>query len=181
MGKGFTIYIRTKYRSHRCGIRHRCKLLSVFSSDLYPSSEALDHNVVASYLYLTILYYIERRVLASENQPLYKTAKIHLSVVIFMAFWVQAWGYMLERHMLLYNTNNEPLFFGPGYTEMTVILPLIWLSAIFLLAMAISLIVFVNKRKGIYPLVIFTICVCSFPCLGRTWDFLPQTMLKNIL
>jgi uncharacterized protein len=124
---------------------------------------------------LTILYYVERRMLASENQPLYKTAKIHLSVVIFAAFWVQAWGYMLERHMLLYNTNNEPLFYGPGFTEMNVILPLIWLSAIFLLAMAISLIVFVNKRKGFYPLVFFTICFVLSHA-GRTWDFIPANV-----
>jgi uncharacterized protein len=136
--------------------------------------------IVLLFAFLTILYYVERRMLASENQPLYKTAKIHLSVVIFAAFLVQAWGYMLERHMLLYKTNNEPLFFGPGYTEMTVILPLIWLSAIFLLAMAISLIVFVNKGKGFYPLVFFTICfVLSH--VGRTWDFLPNNIEKYIV
>ncbi|MCU0613960.1 MAG: UPF0182 family protein, partial [Desulfobacterales bacterium] len=132
------------------------------------------------FVFLTILYYVERRMLASENQPLYKAAKIHLSVVIFLAFWVQAWGYMLERHMLLYNTNNKPLFFGPGYTEMTVLLPLIWLSAIFLLAMAISLIVFVNYRKGIYPLVIFTI-LFVLSHAGRTWDFLPDNIEKYLV
>jgi uncharacterized membrane protein (UPF0182 family) len=132
------------------------------------------------FVFLTILYYIERRVLAAENQPLYKAAKIHLSVVIFLAFCVQAWGYMLERHMLLYNTNNEPLFFGPGYTEMTVLLPLIWLSAIFLLAMAISLIFFVNTRKGIYPLVIFTM-LFVLSHAGRTWDFLPDTVEKYLV
>jgi uncharacterized protein len=132
------------------------------------------------FVFLTILYYIERRVLAAENQPLYKAAKIHLSVVIFLAFCVQAWGYMLERHMLLYNTNNEPLFFGPGYTEMTVLLPLIWLSAIFLLAMAISLIFFVNTRKGIYPLVIFTM-LFVLSHAGRTWDFLPDNVEKYLV
>ncbi len=129
---------------------------------------------------LTILYYIERRMLASEGQPLYKSAKIHLSVVIFLAFWVQAWGYMLERHLLLYNTNNLPLFSGPGYTEMTVLLPLIWLSAIFLLAMAISLIVFVNKRKGVYPLVIFTL-LFVLTHAGRTWDFLYDNVDKYLV
>ncbi len=132
------------------------------------------------FVFLTILYYIERRMLASENQPLYRAAKIHLSVVIFLAFWVQAWGYMLERHMLLYNTNNEPLFFGPGYTEMTVLLPLIWLSAIFFLAMAISLIIFVNTRRGIYPLVIFTL-LFVLSHAGRTWDFLPENVEKYVV
>jgi uncharacterized protein len=137
-------------------------------------------TLVLLFISLSILYYVERRMLAPENQPLYKTAKIHLSVVIFFAFWVQAWGYMLERHFLLFNTNNEPLFYGPGFTEMTVILPMIWLSAIFLLAMAVSFIYFLNKRRGIYPLVIFTVCfVLSH--LGRTWDVLPQGVEKYLV
>lgn len=129
---------------------------------------------------LTILYYLERRVLASENKPFYTAAKIHLSVVIFLAFMVQAWGYMLERHMLLYNTNNQPLFFGPGYTEMTVLLPLIWLSAIFFLAMAVSLIVFVNSGKGIYPLAIFSV-LFFLSHASRTWDFLPDNVEKYLV
>lgn len=137
-------------------------------------------TLILLFVFLTILYYIERRMLAAENQPMYKAAKIHLSIVIFLAFLVQAWGYILERHRLLYNSNNEPLFFGPGYTEMTVLLPLIWLSAIFLLAMAISLILFVNTRRGIYPLVIFTI-LFVLSHAGRTWDFLPNNVEKYLV
>ena len=137
-------------------------------------------TLVLLFVCLTILYYIERRMLASENQPMYKASKVHLSAVIFLAFLVQAWGYILERHQLLYNTNNEPLFFGPGYTEMTVMLPLIWLSVIFLLAMAISLIIFVNTRKGLYPLVIFTI-LFAFSHAGRSWNFLTDNVEKYLV
>jgi len=148
----------------------------LFSLPIYSLLQSrLIMTLLLLFVCLTILYYIERRVLASENQPLYKAAKIHLSVVIFLAFLVQAWGYMLERHLLLYNTNNQPLFYGPGYTEMTVLLPLIWLSAIFLLAMAISLIVFVNRDKGIYALAIFTV-LFVLTHAARTWDFLPDTV-----
>lgn len=148
----------------------------LFSLPIYSLLQSrLIMTLLLLFVCLTILYYIERRVLASENQPLYKAAKIHLSVVIFLAFLVQAWGYMLERHLLLYNTNNQPLFYGPGYTEMTVLLPLIWLSAIFLLAMAISLIVFVNRDKGIYALAIFTV-LFVLTHVARTWDFLPDTV-----
>jgi uncharacterized membrane protein (UPF0182 family) len=129
---------------------------------------------------LAILYYIERRMLAVEHKPLYKAAKIHLSVVIFLAFLVQAWGYILERHMLVYNTNNQPLFYGPGYTEMTVLLPLIWLSAIFFLAMAVSLIVFVHTDKGIYSLAIFAV-LFALSHAARTWDFLPDTVEKYLV
>ncbi|MFO8083882.1 MAG: UPF0182 family protein [Desulfobacterales bacterium] len=132
------------------------------------------------FVFLSVLYYIERRMLAAENQPLYKSAKIHLSVVISLAFLVQFWGYILERHRLLYNTNNEPLFFGPGYLEMNILLPLIWLSAIFFLAMSISLILYVHSRKGLYPLIIFTICFVLSHA-GRSWEFLPDTVEKYIV
>ncbi len=132
------------------------------------------------FISLGILYYLERRMLMSEEQPIAKGAKIHLSIVIFLVFLVQAWGYILERHQLLYNTNNEPLFFGPGFTEMWVILPMIWLSAIFLLATAVSLVTYVNVRKGFYPFVIFTL-LFVFSHAGRNWEALPQSVNKYIV
>ncbi len=132
------------------------------------------------FISLAILYYLERRMLMSGEQPIPKGAKIHLSIVISLVFLVQAWGYILERHQLLYNTNNEPLFFGPGFTEIWVILPMIWLSAIFLLAAAISLVTYVNVRKGFYPFVIFTL-LFVLSHAGRNWEFLPQVVNKYIV
>ena len=44
------------------------------------------------------------------------------------------WGFLLQRHTLLYSKAHAALFFGPGFTEMRLILPLIWLSAALLAA-----------------------------------------------
>ncbi len=149
-----------------------------------PVYSLLQHRLMITllllFVLLSILYYIERRMLAVENQPLYKAAKIHLSVVISLAFLVQFWGYMLERHRLVFNTNNLPLFYGPGYLEMNILLPLIWLSAIFFLAMAISLILYVHSGKGLYPLVAFTL-LFALSHLGRTWELLPNTVERYIV
>ena len=129
---------------------------------------------------LAILYYLERRMLATEAQPFPKGAKIHMSIIIFLVFLAQAWGYNLERHELLYNTQNEPLFFGPGFTEIWVTLPLIWFSGLSLLATAFFLIRYVNSRKGLIPLVLF-IAIFALSHAARNWEFLPNNIDKYIV
>ena len=132
------------------------------------------------FAFLTILYYLERRMMATEEQPFPKGAKIHLSIIIFLIFLAQVWGYNLERHELLYNTQNEPLFFGPGFTEIWVTLPLIWLSGLTLLATSFFLIRYVNSRKGLFPLVLF-VAIFALSHAARNWDFLPRNIDKYIV
>jgi uncharacterized membrane protein (UPF0182 family) len=105
--------------------------------------------VVFMFLGAALLFWRESRLLAGQGLHLSWGAKAHLSGLACLAFLIGAWFFMLQRHNLLYNRSHTPLFFGPGYAEMRVILPLIWLSIVFLLAVAISLIVFIHTRKGL--------------------------------
>ncbi|MCC5847903.1 MAG: UPF0182 family protein [Verrucomicrobia bacterium] len=128
---------------------------------------------------LAILYAAEMRVLQREGQALYLGAKIHLSVIVFLIFLVQSWGYVLEAHMLQYSTNNEPLFFGPGFVEIYVNLPLIWASGILFLLLAVSLIVYVHMRKGLVAVIVFSVLALLTHAI-RDWSFINNTV-NNVL
>ncbi len=106
--------------------------------------------LVAVILFLGVLflYWYEHRLLASTDASLPKGARLHLNVLALAIIVVLCWGLMLERYDLLYETVNLPVFFGPGYVEMRIILPLIWLSMIFLAGTGIALVVGINRKKG---------------------------------
>ncbi len=116
------------------------------------------HNLVRSRLliifgFLTvatlILYWLEKRAMAKADRRLPLGARVHVSVLVLLFGAVQVWGYMLDRYALLYSQAYQPLFYGPGYTEMKIELPLIWLGIVFLAAFAVSaVLLMVTKRTG---------------------------------
>ena len=75
-------------------------------------------------------------------------AKIHLTVLIVLIVLTEAWGIAFARIELLYVNRHEPVFFGPGFIEMTYELPLIWLTFFIFLGGAVSTVYFVYTRKG---------------------------------
>ncbi len=122
---------------------------------------------------LVVLYWMERRVLFQHEQKLPQGAKIHLSLLILVIFAIEIWDYILQRYELLYSVNNEPLFFGPGYIEMRVILPLIWITLLLLMSTALSLIFYINTKRGLRVLIAST--VLFLLALGaRESSFLPR-------
>ena len=106
--------------------------------------------VVSVVLFLTIifLYWYEHRLLAAQDEALSRGARLHISLIALFVVAILCWGVLLERFDLLYTTTNLPVFYGPGYVEMRIILPFIWLTAIFLAGLGISLVVAVNRGKG---------------------------------
>ncbi len=137
-------------------------------------------TVLVLFTGLVILYYLEKQILVSEEKQRARGAKIHLSIIIFLVFLFHGWGYILERHQLLYSDNHLPLFFGPGFTEINVILPLIWLTIISLMATGIWLIVYIHTRKKFFILVIMAALFVIFHA-ARQWDFIPRTVEKYIV
>jgi len=95
-----------------------------------------------------VLYWLERRVLSQEQKSLPVGAKMHLTVLIFFATAVATWGYLLARHGLVYSQNQEPLFVGPGFTEMRVVAPLIWSAMVLLPATAVAAVLYLYTRRG---------------------------------
>jgi hypothetical protein len=101
---------------------------------------------------LCLLYYAESRMLQGKDQRLPRGARIHLSVVGSVLILIILWGVFLERYALLYSENHLPRFSGPGFIEMRLHLPLIWLSILFFLATAIFGMIYLHRRKGVKPL-----------------------------
>jgi hypothetical protein len=127
-----------------------------------------------------ILYWLEGRVLTRSEGKLPRGAKVHLSALILFVVGIQAWGYMLQRYGLLFTDSHQPLFYGPGYTEMRVILPLIWLTLVALISAALSLIIYIHTRRGLVIFVVLAACFGLAHALPQT-TFLPEMVQKYIV
>lgn len=97
---------------------------------------------------LSVLYFLEARTQAHNNQLFPRGARVHLAIVVLMIFLVGVGGLFLERHLLVYVDQHMPLFFGPGFAQITVILPLIWASIVSLVALAVAVQVYLLARRG---------------------------------
>lgn len=137
-------------------------------------------TAVVMFLALGLLYVAEMRVLERQGQPLYLGAKLHLSGMVMLIFVVMAWGYVLEAHLLQYNTGNTPLFYGPGYAEMRVSLPLIWASGVLTLLLAGSLIFFVHAHRGL-PAVIGFAVLALLTQGARNWQGIHGAVNKYLV
>ncbi|MHC1729351.1 MAG: UPF0182 family protein [Syntrophobacteraceae bacterium] len=129
---------------------------------------------------LALLYWLERRFLAREDKRLYAGAKVHLNLLVLLVFLIGIWGFVLQRYGLLYSRNHLPLFSGPGYVEMNVIQVFIWMSLILLAGSALSLMYFINTRKGLK--VVGGFAVVFALALGLQYsDFLPNAIEKYLV
>ncbi len=131
-------------------------------------------------LALALLYAAELKVLSESDQPLYKGAKIHLSLVILLIFLVQSVAYGLEALMLQYTTKNMDLFFGPGYAEVYWTLPLLGLAAFMMIPLAISLIRLVFLHRGMKTCILFAILGLSAHGI-RNWQAIPDAVNKILV
>ncbi|MGQ9921121.1 MAG: UPF0182 family protein [Desulfobacca sp.] len=96
---------------------------------------------------LALLYYLESRMLTRVEEQIPKGAKIHLSLLVALLFGLGLWWVFLGRYELVYATTRLPIFFGPGFVEMRVILPLIYGTIIGLVAVALSLLLYLRQRR----------------------------------
>ena len=129
---------------------------------------------------LVALYQIERRVLSQQDQELPTGAKWHINSLILLTFCIEIWDFALQRYDLLFTTSHEPLFYGPGFVEMTITLPFIWVTLLFLAGTAFSLIHFIQRGRGVVVLAGFA--VCFLLALGvRHSTFLPSTIQKYLV
>jgi hypothetical protein len=107
-------------------------------------------------------------------------AKIHLSTLVFLVLIIQDWGYFLQRYELLYGQSHEPLFFGPGFTEMRIVLPLIWLSILSFSGTALSIVFFIHTRRGVKLCVVFGVSFLALLGLKHS-KFLPAIVEQYIV
>ena len=126
---------------------------------------------------ILLLYWLERRMLSKAELNLPQGAKIHLTLLLVLLFGVGIWWYFLQRYELLYLQTHEPLFYGPGFVEMRVLLPLLYLTIIGLIGLGFSLIYFLHTRGGVKFLIISLIIVGLGLGLRYT-QFLPETVQR---
>ena len=124
---------------------------------------------------LVVLYAAELKVLSKEGQTLYRGAKFHLSIVVFSIFLVLACGYGIQALMLQYSERNIDKFYGPGFTEFYVILPMLGLAAFMLLPLAFSVICLIYRGKEIKTTVLFLILALAAGFMCKL-EFIPNSV-----
>jgi len=129
---------------------------------------------------LLLLYWLERRLLVRRDERMPRGAKWHINSLVLLTTLLGVGVFALQRYELLYAETHEPLFFGPGYEEMKVILPMIWMVMVLLLATAALLVHFIYTRKDWRPLAGAAACLCLV-LWGRYSDFLPSVVNRYIV
>ncbi len=150
----------------------------------FPIYLVIQHRLLIAFsllfIGLLVLYWLEHRVLTGDSRHLPRGAKVHLSILIFMICSIQIWGYILQRHALLYCTHHEPLFYGPGFEEMWVTLPLIWMTLIFFVATGYSLAHYIHTRRGLKFVIALSLSFIAVTAL-RYWRAPLLTVEKYIV
>ena len=129
-----------------------------------------------------LLYWLEHVFIPHQNKEYPIGVKIHLSILISFVVAFVVWGFMLDRFSLLYTNTHEPIFYGPGFTEIRYQLPIIWLEIASFIATALSaaLLIFSEKHRIRVPFLIslsFFLVTLILPKV----DFIPNAINKYIV
>ncbi len=163
---------------------HFSKDISFYLFSL-PIYRLIEKRLVISFLILTaatfILYLLEirfiRRTMNVISFP--RPIRIHLSLLLFGLVLLAIWHLMLMRYELVY-VDTHKIFYGPGFVEMNVKLPLIWLTALSLVGTGLTLVVFFNQGKKWKPFVLFLVLSITFYGLLHT-NFISDKVEKYIV
>ncbi len=128
------------------------------------------------------LYWLEHIFVPNQSKEFHLGAKIHLVILIGFVVLFVVWGFMLQRFSLLYTDSHEPIFYGPGFTEIRYQLPLIWLGIIAFLATAVSagLFIFSEKHRIKAPFLISLTVFLAVLGLPKV-QFIPDLIQKYIV
>ena len=126
------------------------------------------------------IYWYEEVSTPIEYRMKPQKARWHISILVILIFSALCWGLMLERYELVYETANLPVFKGPGYVEMNVILPFIWFTVISLSLTGIFLVLKINRVVGWkMPIIFFSIFVIAL--IGKNVGIFGDAVRKYIV
>ena len=118
----------------------------------YPIYTLIQRRLLFAFLVLllglALIYWLEHRLLSSIGRKLSAGARWHITLLVLLVFFIEMWDFVLQRYSLLYGSHHQPLFFGPGFVEIHIILPLIWLTMLYLGATAFSLVYVIHAKKS---------------------------------
>ena len=129
---------------------------------------------------LILIYLLKNHLLRQRIFQFGRGAKWHLSLMVLIIFGFEIWDLMLQRYSLIYDTSHQALFYGPGYVQMNVIRPLIWLCMGTLIAAALALVGVIQFQKGYKALATFVL-IALFSLALRHTDFLPQIIQTYVV
>lgn len=129
---------------------------------------------------LLVLYLVKNRLLQRPLLDLQRSARWHLSLLVVALFGIAIWGFMLQRYAMAYDTSHQALFYGPGYVQIHVILPLIWACMATLAATAVALVVVIQSGKGYKTCAVLALLFVAVLALRYT-DFLPQLVQTYVV
>ena len=119
------------------------------------------------WLFVFLIYAVPRGFF-SRKHPLSKAQKWHTSILLLLFSLLLIWGFALRMFGLVFSHINMPAFYGPGYVQMHVTLPLILMSMLLLAAVAVSLMVVIHRRRGYLVFVFLTLSLAVVLTLGGT-------------
>ncbi|NTX27889.1 UPF0182 family protein [Burkholderia pyrrocinia] len=94
------------------------------------------------------VYWLRGDIMLRPPKGLSSTAAVHGSALLALFFLLKAWSWWLERFLLLYDNNGVVV--GAGYTDVHVMLPVLWLLVGLATASAVAMLV--NMRRPGYRL-----------------------------
>ena len=155
----------------------------LFSYPVYSliQQELLLTTVILFFL-VAFLYWMEHIFVPDQKADYPLGAKIHLTILIgFIVIFVLT-GFFLERFALLYVDAHEPVFFGPGFVEIRYELPLIWISVLSFILIAITAVIFIfsKEHRTKWPLYIPTAVFFSIMIL-QSIEVIPSLISKFIV
>ena len=150
----------------------------------YPIYAIMQQRLLIALLVLLagifILYAVKNRLQAGGLFRFTGGAKWHLSILILAVVGMMMWDLMLQSYGLLFGTEHEPLFFGPGYVQMNVIIPLKYVALVVLAATTAALLFSLHARRG-YKVLAGLLVVLAVAWVALIYPFLPRLVQNYVV
>jgi uncharacterized membrane protein (UPF0182 family) len=149
----------------------------------YPIYRLLQRRLLIAFgillVAIAILYLVEKRLLSREEKRLPSGARTHLSMIVLLVALIQIWDFILQRYDLLYGRSHMPLFFGAGFIEMNITLPLLWSCVILAAGASLAFVYFMNTHKGFKPLLVLAAAFAL--TLGLRYASFPLELVEHYI
>lgn len=150
-----------------------------------PFYRLIEKRFAITFIIMTVatftLYALEIRLIRKTFQRFSfpKAVRVHLSILLAGLAIIAFWHLMIIRYELVY-TGSHTAFYGPGFVEMNVRLPLIWLTAIFVILAGVFLVVSFNFGRA-WKLFIISVFLAAISYGMLRSNFIPEKVQKYIV
>ena len=115
-----------------------------------------------------LIYLMKNRLAGEKAFHFTGGARWHLSLLAVLVIALVLWHFLLARYALVFDRSHEPMFTGPGYVQMKVMLPLIWATIGLTTAVAVLLMAVVHLKKGVKGLAVAVVLLAAVQVMYQT-------------